>query len=177
MKIYLLYLLPKNKLYAVSDNKKYVKRFLSERNSKLFNVITRKGDDEELVKIIDDNKRIKLNIIPLEDYNGDHNIIGTVDEDNILTAVCENMSDICDYFKLHFTSDIPFKRKYIELIDNLSTISKNVNYHPIIQIDSVKLFYYLFKESFFCLDILDIIDTGEDYIDDFISQYKKLIKL
>ena len=148
MKIYLLYLISNGMLYAVTDNKTYLNEFLRQRNPKCFKRISKKMDNSECLKILTDNRLLVLDSIPLESSDGDCNIIGTTQEDNMLSSVCEKMAESCEYFKLHFTKNVPFNIEYKELIDNLTTISKNINNHPIIQIDSVKLFYYLFKETF-----------------------------
>ena len=172
MKIYLLYLLPQNKLYAVTSSKKYMKQFLEERNSKCFNVIKRKFDDEDAKIFLDSNSRLKLDTIPLEDLNGDYSIIGTIEENYTINCVCENMAESCYHLKLHFMENIPFKDEYIELLDNLTTISKNINCHSIIQIDSVKLFYFLFKETFTILDEDDYLIDTDEYLNEIISAYR-----
>ena len=170
MKIYLLYLLPKQKLYAVTNNKKYLDRFLEERNSKLFKVKIKKVDEGD-VSILKNNKQLNLDIIPLENDNGDCNIIGTYYEDHILSNVCDKMSETCENFKFHFTQNVGFKDEYKHLLINLTTVSKNINNHPIIQIDTVKLFYYLFKDTFIYQD-----NDDDDYEtkNEFIEKYKNL---
>lgn len=170
MKLYSLYLLPKNKLYAITDNKEYMERFLSERNSKLFKVVTKKGDKEECLKILTDNNINKLQIIPLEDENGDYEIIGTVYEDDTINCVCENMAETCNHLKLYFTQNVPFNEEYKAVLSALTTISKDINFHPIIQIDSVRLFYHLFKETF----VEDLIEYDDDsnYKNEILNKYK-----
>jgi hypothetical protein len=148
MKIYSLYLKTKNNVYAITDNIEFMKRFISERNSNLFKVTTLKCDKNEGLKLLNDNSKNVLNIIPLEDINGDYEIIGTIEEDNIINRVCERMAETCNYLKSNFIENVPFNDEYKALLNALTTISKDIDYHPIIQIDSVKLFYYLFKETF-----------------------------
>ena len=155
MKLYLLYL--RNQLYGISNNKKYVNQFLSERNSNLFSIITKKMDDEDCVKYMSDNSSLKLIEILLEDKNGSYTIIGTIKEEDELNCTCEKFVDTCNNFKLYFLKNVPFKKKYESLLDNLTTISKVENYHSIIQIDSVKLFYYLFKETFLETNQFDLL--------------------
>lgn len=169
MKIYLLYLIPKNKLYAVTDSAKYLERFLSERNEKLFRIITKKVNYDEGFQFLDENKFINLNIIPLEDSNGDCSIIGTIQEDNILCRVCDKFGETCEYLKLHFTKNVPFNDEYKSLLYALTSISKNINNHPIIQIDSVKLFYHLFKETFINQEYIDDTDNS---INDRLEKYR-----
>lgn len=161
MKIYLLFLLPKNKLYAITDNKKFLKQFLSERNSNIFNIVTKSYNEESMLELLEEYKLLKLHNIPLEDSNGDYEIIGTLQEDNLLSDVCERFDETCRHLKLHFTKNVPFKNEYKYILDSLTTINKNINNHPIIQIDSVKLFYYLFKETF-----VDISNSNDIYISD-----------
>ena len=168
MKLYLLYLLPKNTLYAITNNRKYLNQFLSERNPKIFNVITKKFDDDEYEKFMTSYSHFSLIDIPLEDCKSQYTIIGTIDECNIIDTVSESMAESCNYLKLHFTKNVPFNNEYKEILDALTTISKNSNYHPIIQIDSVKLFYYLFKETFTMIDDSDM----DDEIYDIIERYK-----
>jgi hypothetical protein len=146
MKLYLLYL--KNQLYGVTNKKDYMIQFLSERNSNLFDVVTKKMDDDECMKYMSNNASLKLTEIILEDKNGSYAVIGTIKEEDELNYTCEKFVDTCNNFKLHFLHNVPFKKKFKSLLDDLTTISKVENYHPIIQIDSVKLFYYLFKETF-----------------------------
>lgn len=148
MKIYLLYLLPKNTLYAITDNKEFMERFISERNSKLFKTITKKCNKEDGIKLLNDYAKYILNIIPLEDSNGDYHIIGTIEEDDIINRVCEQMAETCTQLKYHFMKNVPFNDEYKEVLNALTTISKDIDCHPIIQIDSIKLFYHLFKNTF-----------------------------
>ena len=166
MKVYLLYLLPKKKLYAFTDNKTYLERFLSERNPKLFKVKEKKVENDSL--FILENVSLHLNIIPLEDENGDCSIIGTNTEDDILSRFCEKMEDTCQQLKIHFTENVPFNDEYKSILDDLTTITKNVDNHPIIQIDTVKLFYYLFKETFIESDE-NIVDDNNEIIEKYMS--------
>ena len=161
MKLYLLYL--KNQLYGITNNKEYVTQFLSERNPNLFNVITEKMDDDECMKYISNNSSLKLIEILLEDKNGSYSLIGTIKEDEELNYTCEKFVDTCNNFKLHFLDNVPFKKKVKSLLDDLTTISKVENYHSIIQIDSVKLFYYLFKETFLETNQFELLkEKGEN---------------
>lgn len=146
MKVYLFY--HKNLLYGFTYNKEYMERFLLERNSRLFKCITKKMDKQEYFEFSKDKELLKLCEIPLEDTNGDCNIIGTVSEENEIMLVCEKFGETCEYLKVHFTKNVPFNNEYKEILDLLTTISKDSNHHPIIQIDSVKLFYHLFKDTF-----------------------------
>ncbi len=172
MKIYFIYLLPKNILYAITDNNKYMKRFMSERNSKRFKVIKKKADINDIETIMSENKKIILSKIPLESSSGDYTIIGTNNESYIIDCICENIVDNCFRFKLHFTENFSFNNEYIEVLDALTNISKNINDHPIIQIDSMKLFYYLFKETFINIDEDEVVGEYDEYIQKFINQYK-----
>lgn len=146
MKLYLLYM--KNQLYGITDNKDYVTQFLSQRKSNIFTVVTEKMDKEECIKYIQDNSSLKLIEILLEDENSSYTIIGTVKEEDEINCTCEKFSDTCNSFKLHFLPNFPFKKKIKSFLEDLTTISKMENNHPIIQINSVKLFYHLFKETF-----------------------------
>lgn len=169
MKVYLIYLLPKNKLYAITDNREYMERFLSERNSKLFNVVTQKCDKDEGLKLLTNNSRNVLNVIPLEDMEGDYEIIGTIEEDDIINCVCEKIGDTCNHLKLHFTQNVPFNDEYKAVLAALTTISKDIDYHPIIQIDSVKLFYHLFKDTFAKTDHLGYDDETHDILSKYLN--------
>lgn len=159
MKLYLLYL--KNILYGISDNKKLVNQFLSERNSNLFTVVVKKIDEELCYKYKVDNPSLTLTEIILEDKNGLYTIIGTIKEEEKLNYTCEQFVDTCNSFKLHFLNNVPFKKKIKSLLDDLTNISKIENDHLIIQIDSVKLFYYLFKETFLEEDKINLLTQKE----------------
>jgi hypothetical protein len=174
MKVYLLYLLPKKKLYAFTDNKDYLKRFLSERNSKLFKVkekrLDKENDGDSIFMM--ENVSKHLNIVPLEDKNGDCSIIATNEEDHILSDVCEKMEEVCSSLKVYFTENVPFNDEYKSILDDLTTVTKNINNHPIIQIDTVKLFYYLFKETFISQDDIALMDDIDDITNEFYEKYK-----
>lgn len=172
MKIYSLYLISRNILYAVTDNKSYIKKFLSERNRNLFKVNITKFDKDDGLKYLDSNKFLKLNEILLEDSDGVCTIIGTIQEDDILGCICEKMSENCEYLKLHFTQNVPFNNEYKSLLNELTTITKNINNHPIIQIDSVKLFYYLFKDTFVEAKYLDYLSDDDDDTNVYMEKYK-----
>lgn len=171
MKIYLIYILPKNKLYAISDNKKYVKRFLLERNAKNFKVIKKKFDTDEYNDFLNENIRLRLYEIPLEDLSGNYTIIGTNIENYIIDSVCENIADSCFRFKVHFMENFTFNNEYKAVLDAMTTVSKNINEHLILQIDSMKLFYYLFKETFADYDQCVFIDEKSEYIKNLIDNF------
>ena len=171
MKIYLLYHLSKNQLYGISDNRRYIKRFLKERNPKLFKVITNEYDDDEFLQIKNKNPLLILKPIPLENKNGDMEIIGTSQEDYKLTCVCEQMSETCEYLKLYFEKNVPFNNEYAALINDITTISKPINNHPIIQIDTVKLFYHIFKETFINDNSIKFITEMDGDLDEINSKF------
>ena len=174
MKYYLLYLLPRKKLYAFTNNKDELNLFLSQRNSSLFIVRAQKirDDDDANINFLIKNKLLQLIKIPLESSDGDCYIIGTQREENVLNGVCERLADTFAAFKFHFTENFLFNDEYTELLDNLTTISKNINNHPIMQIDSVKLFYSLFKETFIDSGSLDLLTDEDTESTDIISLFK-----
>jgi hypothetical protein len=161
MKIYLLYILPNSKLYAISDNKEFIKRFLTERNPKLFKLVTKKCDKEVGLPFMSTNYKYQLDRIPLEDDNGDCELIGTIEEGSIINLVCEKMAETCTYLKNRLSNNDYFTDEFKSLLNDLTTISKDLNYHPIIQIDSIKLFYHLFKETFIHKDEITYDESDE----------------
>ena len=173
MKLYLVYLISNSKLYAITEDHTRLKKFLSERNRNLFKVIPRKLEKDDLRHLDAEYRRLKMIDINLESSDGDFTIVGTIDEESILTHICEKMESRCNEFKLHFTKNVPFNKEYLELLDSLTTIVKNINNHPIIQIDSVRLFYYLFKDTFLNIEHLETLnDEVSDSIDDYIEKYR-----
>ena len=160
--------MPKRKLYAITNNKLYIDRFLNERNTNCFKLVITKCDKDEWDNIIQEDRRYLLTRIPLENSDGDFEIIGTMYENNILDRVSEKMADTCETLKLHFVQNVPFNMEYKMILEDLCTVSKNIDNHAIIQIDSVKLFFALFKETF--VDLSEENDTSED--NDMIEYYR-----
>ena len=148
MKIYRIYHKTIGGLYAITDKKEYFEKFLSQRNSNLFTLEKFKIDKDRVEEYLTHNSKLRLIDIPLEDETGDYSLIGTVNEENILNLICERVGDFCYHLNLNFTQNFPFNSEYKTLIDDLTTISRDENYHQIIQLDSVKLFYFLFRNTF-----------------------------
>jgi transcriptional regulator of NAD metabolism len=60
--------------------------------------------------------------------------------------------------------------EYKTILENLCTVSKNIDNHPIVQIDTVKLFYALFKNTF--IDISDIENATDNDHEELLNQYR-----
>lgn len=152
MKVELIYL--KDKLYCYSDNHEYVKKFLSQRNQKLFKVIKCKMNKNEF-KIFDNtNYQIKLCEILLFDGIDDMYIIGTNNEDFRLTIASDEIYDTINSINTfyQFKNDI-LKDKILKSIKYLTnTIVDNTLKKQEFKINTLNLFYNLFKNTFSDID-------------------------
>lgn len=175
MKLYLIYLRSKNRLYAITDIRDYLERFCSERNPRCFSVCINKFSKEDGLAFMTKYSSLKLQEIPLESEDGDCSIIGTIHEEYMFNVVCENMAESCDQLKLYFTKNVPFNNEYKELLDSLTTITKDENFHPIIQMNTVKLFYYIFRDTFVEDNDVKLLNTDTGYLNEIISKYKNHI--
>lgn len=155
MKIELIYL--KNKLYCYSNNHDYVNKFLSQRNRNLFTVKNKKMNKEEFKIFDNSNYQIKLCEILLYDGINDLCIIGTHEEDFKLSIISEKIYDKIDNLNKYYQSKSILKNKVLKSINYLTNIIVDKNsQNQYFKIDTLNLFYYLFKNTFKNIDDYDI---------------------
>lgn len=172
MKVHLLYLKQRKSLYGISIHEEIIDRFLSERNSKCFVYKTKKMSESKFNKFINknNNKNKILSEYPLESKNGSYIIIATAIEDEILSEACDIINRRMYEIKKNFSNYIHLKEPYNTVIDNLTDCYISDEQQPVVVIDTVKLFYKLFQDTFIP-DDLEIIKKSET----FDSLFNKII--
>lgn len=139
-KLYLLY--REDSLYGFTDEKKFVKKFLKQRNPKFFKLKKKKFDEDEYEKFISSNRQLLL--IPEYLYNGisDIDMVLTIDENYNINKEVSSIINMMENTLL--------KAKKIGLNDDITksidVINKKYisNFYEYINIDSLQIFikYY-----------------------------------
>lgn len=149
MKVHLFYLRSEeNRLYAYTTNDEYARQFIETRNKEAFYYKTEKMDELICKAFMNKHKTLQLITVPLADENDKYSIIATYEEDEKLMVAEEELGNQMDYFNYHFLKNVPFNDEYKELISQLTTYYHDENNHPVIDVDEVKLFYEIFKNTF-----------------------------
>ena len=173
MKVHLLYLKTTRSLYGISIQKDIVDRFLSERNSKSFIHKTKKMDKNkynEFLKVNNNRNRI-LSEYPLDDDSGSYIIIATATEDEMLSEACDIINKRMYEIKKNFSEYIHLKEPFNTVIDNLTDCYISDEQQPVIVIDTVRLFYRLFQDTFIPMGELELLKEDES----FDSLFNKII--
>ena len=151
MKIDLFYLKSERSLYAYTAYKEYADAFYTQRNPNLFIHKRKKMDDDTFSFFMSENRILMLCKIPLTDGANDYTIIATSKEDSILSDACTTLDNELDALYFSLTS-LPFKEKYLELIEHLTSkvTKRNVGMEIELDlnVDTFALFMYLFKNTF-----------------------------
>lgn len=149
MKIYLFYLKENPKeLYAFTLDKEYKDRFMDERNMNLFYM--KKEHIEKNICMVFTNKNKSKQIIKdvLNDGKKDYVVMCTLEESVKLSESCEYIENTCRAIK-ELIHNYSLKKKYLKSILALTDVIKNQNTNPTLKINSFKLFYELFKNTFY----------------------------
>lgn len=165
MKVHLLYLKKTKLLYGISIQKNVIDRFLSERNHKSFIHKIKKISKEKYDKFlkINNNRNRILSEYPLTDNNGSYTIIATAIEDEILSEVCDIINKRMYEIKKNFSTYIHLKEPFNTAIDNLTDCYISDEQQPIVVIDTVKLFYRLFQDTFIPVCELEFLEKDESF--------------
>ena len=174
-KIYLYYLIPNESLYAYTENKEFDKRFCKERKIENFHRVVKKTSDydENEIRLFRSNCRTKQLIeIPLTDKQGNNiGIIGTYQEDQMLTSAVEELqteidcikSTIVDdlhyneeYFSLKFVADI---ENFLEYIQPIGEMTECVEFP--VEFDTFHLFTYIFHRTFYAREIWTHVEEAD----------------
>lgn len=154
MTLYLIYFKEEDKdtsyLYAYTTEKSIKDKFLSERNKSLFKVKKLKGDDDDprIKAIMYEYRNCK--IIPDVLYDGKTNfeIFMTQKESTYLSESCDEIrGDLLEISKILL--GILFKTKILNAIQNIiEDVTHSKEKDNTIPINTFKVFYYLFKNTF-----------------------------
>ena len=137
-------------VYAFSINKSHIELFRLQRNMKLFYVRNVKMTKHEYMAFSFDNKNTMLVLDYLYDSESDTNIemVTTVHESDELSESCHNIHSIASSLEKNIYK-YSLKPKYLNIITTLTSIitepDENTN---VLNIDTFKLFYQLFRNTF-----------------------------
>lgn len=146
--IYILYKKEDQMIYAFSLDKKFINEFLQQRNRKCFHLEKKKMQNSIIGAFLSKYREYQLIDIPLFHNEEVISIIGTIHEDNILSDSSERIWMEMEAIEKAL-SQYPFKKKYLNLIKEITNIVNNQDKEePIIEIDTFSLFCYLFKDTF-----------------------------
>ena len=146
MKLYLIYRKDNDnlELYAITDEKKYLEKFLDQRNSKLFTYKKVNADKEEVRSYKTSHSLLFLTEDILCDKDKSVRIISTRGESIDLTESCDDIVKESLYI-IKDISNHPIKEKYKKAIKR---ICKAVVKNEEIDINTVDLFMDINKATF-----------------------------
>jgi len=147
--IYCFYKKSEGSLYAITENKKFYERFISERNKRCFIIKKIKfHHNDEASSFLFTNSSLILGDFPYEDDKSNITmLVATPKEEDILQNKIEEMQDCAVNIKCIFNKYC-LKGKYFTALMNLIDISDVDG----LKIDILKLFIYLFKDTFYYTD-------------------------
>lgn len=149
MKFHLFYLKKSpNDIYAWTTDLGSAKKFLEFRNPDCFIYETEKMDEVLSMMFMNKYSSKKLSEFIITDTNGDYLFLCTPDENELLTEEIESMDLIVTSIKVHFQENVHFKEEYREIIDMLTDFYIADEQQRTVVIDTVKLFYHLFNDTF-----------------------------
>lgn len=158
-KVDFFYLLSEQRLYAYTANKEYAKLFVEQRNMKLFKRVSKKIEKYEWMLFQSENHNMQLIPLPLYDGCNDIEIIGTAEEDDILSDASESIDSNLEYYRRMYVNQSIFNDKYLKVIDDVTNVvmtneTESGDINLTLMVDTFSLFYYLFKKTFTgdCLD-------------------------
>lgn len=149
MKVYMYFLKSNpNELYAYTTDKEYKEYFESQRNMDVF--YKKKETLEKNVGYVFLSKNRSKQIVKdyLNDGERDYEIYATVDESNALSESCDYIDSVARHIR-HRIQLMHLKPKYLKSILALTDVIKIDNKVPTLKINTFKLFYELFKHTFF----------------------------
>jgi hypothetical protein len=128
--------------------------FEEERNINVFKCKTSKLKEDKLSELMDKYHEHMLIEIPLHDGKRYYTIMGTYKEEQELDIFVEKIYNTIEDVK-QALSKVPFKKKYREVIDALSTVSEEVEVNhethvnqQLLSINLFFIFYRLFGQTF-----------------------------
>lgn len=137
-------------VYAASINKKYIELFKLQRNMSLFNIRNIKMNKYEYKAFMFNNKSNMLVLDYLYDTKTKTNIemVTTVHESDELSESCNNIHSIAETLEKSIYQ-YSLKPKYLNIITTLTSFITELDVNGnILNIDTFKLFYHLFRNTF-----------------------------
>ena len=148
MKVIIFSLKVEKTIYAFTINKEYAEIFRSQRNMNLFNESVISLDKFEFMLFNNKNAKYQLVKDYLEDGNNDIEIIATINETSQLSESCEYIRQTTEFIEREIDC-FPLKKKYLKPIMKITqNITKRKDNHPTLNVNTFKLFYFLFRNTF-----------------------------
>lgn len=149
-KVYLFYIKKTKELYAYTLDKELKNIFLSQRNPNVFKVITEELEDVEYQAFSYKEKSSKLIKDYLYDGEKDYEIVTTVRESDILSDSCSEVQTNLENLRKELQA-VPWNKNYLNTIIELTELItyRDKNNPNILPINTFRLFYHLFKTTFY----------------------------
>lgn len=165
IKVYLYFLRSSpNSLYGFTINKKYKKEFEEFRNMSQFIHGYKYMSDLDYKAFSNKNKEKMFTTDVLTSEKNDFVVIVTPEETDKLNTAIDNIIDILTWNEFKINGEkVPLKKKYLKFLNDI--IEKvECNRKLEVNLDTLKIFYYICKETFTQVD-----DDDSDKI------YKKIL--
>lgn len=148
MKVFVFCLKSDNSVYAFTATEEFADMFRSQRNMALFKENTLTLDKYEFMIFANKMSKQKLCKDYLDDGEHDIEIMATVHETAQLSESCEYIQRTIECIQKDFSRS-SIKKKYLKPIMKITqSITKRIDDHPTLNINTFSLFYYLFRNTF-----------------------------
>lgn len=144
--IYLYYLKEDKSLRAHTLSKKFAKRYEQERNMSLFHKKVKTFEKNEAGIFINQYKTLRMIELPLYDGKTTMSIIGTIQEEDALTASVETMENDLEAMLIDIENTMILKEKVQKaMAEACHYINKD---NDTAAINTFELFFHLNKNTF-----------------------------
>ena len=163
MTYYMFYLNHTGTLYAFTSYKKYALEFMEVRNMKNFTIHKEKFQTETEERLFMKNchlKRLMESVV--EDERSVYSVIETEEEDQKLQDACNEIFDNMVTIRDRIRKFVPLKEKYkttIEQVTNCYRVIGNNTRDPVLKVNTLKLFYCLFRFTFLNWNTYEMVLT------------------
>lgn len=148
MKVYMVYIKGNKSPYAYTINKDYINLFIEQRGQDMIYVKPIEMNKYEFMVFSNQNRGLQLGKDYLDDGEHTIEIIASVDESSQLSESCDYIQNTVLTLETSFKK-LPLKKKYLNSITKItSEISRRDNNNPTLRVDTISLFYHLFKNTF-----------------------------
>lgn len=134
-------IIKENTFFAFTCNQKHIKSFKEQRSKDIYSIKKIKMTEDEYYIFRHKNLLKELVEIYLYDGKNDIVVIGTNEEDNNISYICDRFISILSDINIYFQKDFPLKDKYLNIISNATNITNDKNE---IQLDTFNIFYILY---------------------------------
>lgn len=146
--IYILKEDVKSGVYGYTVLKEYAKLFESQRNMKLFIRKREKIDKYQLMMFMNNKKVKQICKDYLFDGKQDIEIMATIEESEKLSESCYYINNEIEAIVKEL-KQYPLKDKYLKVINELTKSLTKKDSDRFLNIDTFRLFYHLFKNTFY----------------------------